>query len=137
MRMIFSHVHIVFIHIIISRLNISAYNPKFVSHVRQTNKRFYLVKIYSCVSTEAAANCSKFIKKETLAQVSLCEFCENYKNTYSIKLLQLLLLYGLITRTSGETIRESPIHFIQGSLLGLFYRITVQKDFLKFGGKHP
>ena len=37
----------------------------------------------------------KFIKKETLAQVFSCEFCEIFKNTFFIEDLRWLLLFSV------------------------------------------
>ena len=51
---------------------------------------------------------SNFIKKETLAQVLSCEFCEFFKNTFFIEHLRWLLLnlnpfiQGLLERPFGE-----------------------------------
>ena len=42
---------------------------------------------------KVAGGACHFIKKETLAQVFSCEFCEIFKNTFFIEYLWWLLLY--------------------------------------------
>ena len=45
-------------------------------------RSFFLIKLQAC----------KFIKKETLAQLGSCEFCENFENAFFIEHLRWLLL---------------------------------------------
>ena len=52
------------------------------------------------------SQCS-FIKKETLAQVYSCEFCEISKNTFSQNTSERLLLYPMKMVFSDEKITKS------------------------------
>ena len=48
---------------------------------------------YLClISLDIRPKACNFIKKESLAQVFLCEFCETSKNTFFTEHLRLLLL---------------------------------------------
>ena len=44
--------------------------------------RYFLVNTVALDSTQKQLEACNFIKKETLAQVFSCEFCEIYKNTF-------------------------------------------------------
>ena len=78
------------------KCNFWSYRPSF----RSNHQRCSVKKVFSeisqtsqenaCarVSAKARAKACNFIKKEALAQVFSCEFCEISKNTFSIEHLQ-------------------------------------------------
>ena len=63
------------------------------------------------------------IKKETLAQVFFCEFCENFKNTFFTDHLRWLILYWL-------TLLKQHTNFIY-SVIRRFKDLLEEKEFLE------
>ena len=78
--------------------------------------------------TEAACN---FIKKETLAHVFSCEFCEISKNTFFTE-----HLWTTASRKRFFTSWGSTFHHFQKQPQDAFYKKAALKNFLIFTGKH-
>ena len=95
------------LNILVKTLNISQ-NPQ-----KNTDARVFFL-------TKLQGTCN-FIKKETLAPVFSCEFCEIFKNKNLHLLLLLLLMVSIQTS--------------KNILSRMFYKIGVLKNFAKFTGK--
>ena len=75
-------------------------------------------KVFLEISQNWPAACN-FIRKETLAQVFSCEFCENSKNTFFIEYLWTTASQGGLYQPCGSIAdfqdifrAESPIGFV-------------------------
>ena len=82
---------------------------------------FILQLCYDKNSRQTLANHSfeacNFIKKETLAQVFSCEFCEIYKNTFYYR--------TLLVAASGVLINFAILEPFSNKVAGLFNRIPM------------
>ena len=73
-------------------------------------------------SSRTEVFCKKVLKKETLAQMFSCEFCEISKNTFSIEQLWWLLLYFILQNLKDN---EDRLEYF-------FFKIMNESDFNDF-----
>ena len=78
-----------------------------------------------CFSKQSSGEACKFVKKETLAQVFSCEFCEISKNTFFYR--RPLVASPEIRNVTGQRIFNWFLHFI---CIGLITHLTVIKGTL-------
>ena len=78
-----------------------------------------------CFSKQSSGEACKFVKKETLAQVFSCEFCEISKNAFSYR--TPLVASSEIRNVTGQIIFNWFLHFI---CIGLITHLGVIKGTL-------
>ena len=83
------------------------------------------------------ASCN-FIKKETLAQVFCCEFCEIFKNTFFTELLRATVSAGIVDFRRNVFQKQSPVVFCKKAAASepLFHKVAGQTcNFIKKDSK--
>ena len=107
------------------------------SHHRCSFKKRVL-KIFAKFTGKTCARASfliKFVKKETLAQVLSCEFCENLRTIFLQNTSgRLLLTRHSIQRSCSD--RKKSSHCFQKQPPEVFHEKTCSQKFTKFTVKH-
>ena len=114
-------------------------NENIKEHSEAVARRCSIKKLFLETSQNSQEkNCARvsFLKKETLAQVFSCEFCEISENTFSYRTPPVGTSEHYFLGITA-VIYAWVLKFNRSSRLHMFFKIGVLKNFKNITGKHP